>query len=78
MLYPTAGAEGAAKSILRRVANCVSGCVAAEGFKMEDPKSKPEGIPLASLSRREARGALGSRDECGIGRWAPRLDILDV
>ena len=35
-LYPTAGAEGAAKSILRRVADCVSGCAEAGEFETED------------------------------------------
>ena len=54
-LYPTAGSEGAAKSILRRVADCVSGCAEAGKFETENPKSKPGGIPLARLSEREAR-----------------------
>ena len=31
-LYPTTGAEGAAKSILRRVGDCVSGCAEAGEF----------------------------------------------
>ena len=60
-LYPTAGAEGAAKSILRRVADGVSGCAEAGELETEDPKSKPGGIPLASLSGREAWGVLGTR-----------------
>ena len=59
-LYPTAGAEGAARSILRCVADCVSGCAEAGEFETEDLKSKPAGIPLASLSGREARGVLGT------------------
>ena len=40
-LYPTAGAEGAAKGILRRVGDCVSGCGEAGEFQAEDPKPKP-------------------------------------
>ena len=40
-LYPTTGAEGAAKNLLRRVANCLSGCADAGEFQTEDPKSKP-------------------------------------
>ena len=48
-VYPTAGAEGVAKSILRRVGDCVSGCAEAGEFEAEDPKSKPGGIPLASF-----------------------------
>ena len=59
-LYPTAGAEGAAKSILRRVGDCVSGCAEAGEFGAEDPKSNPGGMPLASLSQREAPGVLGT------------------
>ena len=59
-LYPTAGAEGAAKSILRRSGGCVSGCAEAGEFEAEDPKPKPGGIPLASLSGREVRGVLGT------------------
>ena len=49
--YRTAGSEGAAKSILRRVADCVDGCAEAGEFKTEDPKFKPGVTPLASLSR---------------------------
>ena len=60
-LYPTAKAEGAAKSILRRVADGVSGCAEAGEFKTEDPKWKPGGIPLASFSGQEVRGVLGTR-----------------
>ena len=58
-LYPTAGAQGAANGILRRVGDFVSGCAAAGELEFEDPNSKPEGIPLASLSAREARSVLG-------------------
>ena len=42
-LYPTAGAQGAAKSILVLVADCVSGCAEAGEFETEDPKSEPGG-----------------------------------
>ena len=59
-LYPTAGAEGAAMSILRRVGDCVSGCAEAGEFEAEEPKSNPGGMPLASLSRRDAPGVLGT------------------
>ena len=48
-LYPTARAEGAAKSILRRVADCVGGCGEAGEFETKDSKSKPGGILVASL-----------------------------
>ena len=73
-LYPTGGAEGATKSILCRVADCVSGCAEAKEFKTEDPKSKPGGILLVSLSGREALGVLG------IGRRprGPRSEMSDV
>ena len=73
-LYPTAGAEGAAKSILRRVGDCVSGCGEAGEFEAEDPKPKPGGIPLASLSGREARGVLGT----GGRPRGPRSEMSDV
>ena len=69
-----AGAEGAAKSILRRVADCVSGCAEAGEFKTEDPKSKPGGIPLASLSGGEASGVLGT----GSRPRGPRSEMSDV
>ena len=73
-LYPTAGAEGAAKSILRGVGDCVSGCAEAGEFGPEDPKPKPGGIPLANLSGREARGVLGT----GGGPRGPRSEMSDV
>ena len=73
-LYPTAGAEGAAKSILRRVGDCVSGCGEAGEFEAEDPKPKPGGIPLASLSGRQARGVLGT----GGRPRGPRSEMSDV
>ena len=73
-LYPTAGAEGAAKSILRRVGGCVSVCAEAGEFEAEDPKPKPWGIPLASLSAREARGVLGT----GGRPRGPRSEMTDV
>ena len=73
-LYPTAGAEGAAKSIPRRVGDCVSGCAEAGEFEAEDPKRNPGGIPLASLSGREARGVLGT----GRRPRGPRSEISDV
>ena len=73
-LYPTAGAEGAANSILRRVGDCVSGCGEAGEFEAEDPKPKPGGIPLASLSGREARGVLGT----GGRPRGPRSEMSDV
>ena len=73
-LYPTAGAVGTAKSILCRVGDCVSGCAEAGEFKAEDPKPKPAGIPLASLSRREARGVLGT----GGRPRGPRSEMSDV
>ena len=60
-LYPTAGAEGRAKSILRRVGDCVSGHAEAGEFEAEDPKLKPWGIPLVSLSTGEDWGVLGAR-----------------
>ena len=73
-LYPTAGAEGAAKRILRRVAVCVSGCAEAGEFETEYPKSKAGSIPLASLSGREARGVL-----CTEGRpQRLRSEMSDV
>ena len=73
-LYPTAGAEGAAKSTLRGVADCVSGCEEAGEFETKDPKLKPGAVPLASLSGREARGVLGT------GGWprGPWSEIWDV
>ena len=40
-LYPTAGAEGAAKSILRRVGDCVSGCGEAGEFEAETQSPNP-------------------------------------
>ena len=61
MTYSAAGAEGAAESILCRVGDCVSGCAEAVEFETEDPKSKPGGILVASLSGREARGVLNAR-----------------
>ena len=72
-LYPTAGAQSAAKSILRCVTDCVRGCMEAGQFETDDPKSKPGGIPLASLSGREARGVLGT------GGWpqGPRSEVSD-
>ena len=73
-LYPTAGAEGAAKSILRRVGDCVSFCAEAREFEAEDPKPKPGGIPLASLSGREARGVLGT----GCRPRGPRSEMSDL
>ena len=73
-LYPTAGAKGAAKSILCRIADCVSGCVEAGELETEDPKSKHGGIPLARLSGREARGVLGT----GSRPRGPRSEMSDV
>ena len=73
-LYPTAGAEGASKSILPRVGNCVSGCAEAGEFEAEDPKPKPGGIPLASQSGREGRGVLGT----GGRPRGPRSEMSDV
>ena len=73
-LYATAGAERAAKSILCRVGDCVSVCAEAGEFEAEDPKSKPGGIPLASLSGREARGVLGT----GGRPRGPRSEMSDV
>ena len=73
-LYPTSGAEGTAKSILRRVPNCVSGCAEAGKFETEHTKSKPVGNPLVSLCGREARGVLviWSRPR------GPRSEMWDV
>ena len=73
-LYPTAGAEGATNSILCHVADCVSGCAEAGKFEMENPMSKPGGILVASLSRREAWGVLGT----GSRPREPRSEMLDV
>ena len=84
-LHPTAGAEGAAKRILRRVGDCVSGCAEAGEIEAEDPKPKPGGIPLASLSEREARGVLGtggrprgSRSEMSDVSGFHVKDVLDM
>ena len=73
-LYPTAGAEGAAKSILLRVGDCFSGFAAARNFETEDLNSKPQGIPLASLSEQEALGVRGTRSR----RLTPRSEMSDV
>ena len=43
-------------------------------FKVDDPKLKPTGIPLASVPRRESRGVLST----GSGRRGPRADISDI
>ena len=74
MMYPTGGAHGTAKIILCPVGDCVSGCAATGELETKDPKSKPEGIPLASLSRREAWGVLG----IGSGWRGPRSEISYV
>ena len=78
VLYPTTRADGAAKRILRRVADGVSGCVETGEFEMEDPKSKPQGIALASLSRRGAWRALRSPKARGMRRPGLRSGISDV
>ena len=84
-LYPTAGSEGAAKSILRCFADCVSGCTEAGEFATEDPKSKPGGILLASLFGREARGVLGTggrprgpRSETSDDSGFHVKDVMDI
>ena len=73
-LYPTAGAEGAAKSILRRVADLPMVARRPGNSRRRTPKSNPRVIPLASLSGREARGVLGT------GGWprGPRSEMWDV
>ena len=73
-LYPTAGAEGAAKSILLRVGYCVSGFAAAGDFETEDLNSKPQGIPLANPSVQEAPGVRGTRSR----RRTPRSEMSDI
>ena len=72
-VHPTAGAE-VAQDYLRRLGDCFSGCAAAGEFETQDPKSKPEGIPLASLSGCEARGVL----DIGSGRRGQRSEMSDV
>ena len=59
-LYPSAAAEDTGKSILCCVGDCLNGCAEAMDFETEDPKSKPGGIPLASLSGREAGAVPGT------------------
>ena len=48
--------------------------MAAGEFETEDAKSQPVGIPMASLSGREAGGVLGA----GSGCRGPRSEMLDV
>ena len=44
-LYPTAGADGTAKSIPRRVGHCVCGCAGAGEFRGGGPKAETRGYP---------------------------------
>ena len=73
-LYQTAGAEGAAKSILCRVGHCVSICAETWEFEAEDSKPKPGGIPLASFSWGQARRVLST----GGRSQGPRSEMSDV